>query len=274
MSIAVCALALYGSGCSPFSGYHAADDAGVEMSMQQDDSPGACTHKRVPVRPQSFDMLSDDGTQELVFAVREVDFGGDADGGTPYTKLGFDLDGVCTAGGKHESCKLPSWGMGMNVNDGSEGQDNSVGAFLSFVGNSALGTYSVPEQVTAAAARGDVTTLIRVTGYNGDTNDPRVSVGVYAATRPLEAGSDDKRQAPAWKGSDGWLAFDEWIADPPVAGDALAPRYSDEHAFVNGWLLVARFEELRISVGKLSGAALVATLVPDGKSWKLIDGKI
>ena len=250
-------LALLGqTGCSAFDGLT--------------EREGACRSAAVPASPTFGASL---GSIEFTVAVKRVDLG-DVDDGTAtqrFRKMGYDIDGTCTAkGGQASSCIRPAWATS-DDSDGPGGRDNGFGALVYTSGGGAASN-----QVNSDIEKGVITTLIRVRGYNGGSTDNQVEVAIYGATMN-PTGSESPR--PAWQGDDKWKAHAPWVVlDESDAGSNPSPesaRFSDPNAYVTNGILVAKFESFLLGgLQSVHDLVVTARIVEgeQGANWSLRDG--
>ncbi len=214
-------------------------------------------------------MVDAGGSLDLVFATSSVDFGlTDDDAGQPgYLTIGFDLDLTCTGEGQGPSCVEPA-GSGPHV-DGVDGIDNASGEVLYTLNKSSVGPQAVPSTSTA-------TLIIRVQGYDGESDDDQVTASLYTGLG-VEPRADGGT-TPMWDGADRWL-LDPTVLQPASDGGAgHEPKYSDPQAYVSGGVLVMHLAQgsgpnaLTRSSMAVEDFVLAARLVQDGDRWSLRDG--
>jgi hypothetical protein len=177
------------------------------------DGGGACG-TLVPTRP-----VSDDGPDgpELVFALREIEIGND------LTRLNFDrrnLDGLCSCP-QQGACTPPP--NEQPFCDQSFGVDNAGGALLDDVYKLSSST----KTLTEGFKNGSSTIAVRVRGYNGKPDDPRVELMIV----PVVGLAGD----PAWDGGDVRQPNEHWLANKVP----LVSKIFDSNAYVRGGVLVA-----------------------------------
>lgn len=249
----------------------AAGDAAADAGGDSIQPAEASCPRHLPQRNPSDP--SDGGSFDLVFALRELDFGGANDG---WKELGFDLDGVDTqpdaggascayTGGEHSTVPGPWY-------DNACAMDNAAGGLLS------LASWMLPRlgesltELREAYQEGSRGILFVVRGYNGMPNDDAVTVSVIESTGV---------PSPLWQGNDPWtLVLESLSSQSP-----LLSRYVDSTGYVANGVLAARFTEFPVRLGvKDAGAALLsmrdtvisATLRMDTTSgfYKLLDGRL
>ncbi|MBK8257789.1 MAG: hypothetical protein IPK82_34610 [Polyangiaceae bacterium] len=185
-----------------------------------------------PVHPPDNPGGTDSGDIEFVTAMRKIDL----DEKSPDVTLGMDIDGLCTC---LEGAPPMCTPIADLVCDGPNGIDNALGIIFAAVYDLSSGAIT-SGQLSAAAGKGQWTNLVRVRGYNGEANDPKVSVQVYM-TQGVNAGMP----TPVWDGNDAWPVDDTSLAAPPDLDSALI---STEDAYVADNVIVVHIpsEQLRI----------------------------
>ncbi|HJL19912.1 MAG TPA: hypothetical protein RMH99_29885, partial [Sandaracinaceae bacterium LLY-WYZ-13_1] len=192
-----------------------------------------------------------DDEQEYIYGLREVilDQSGEA-----WREIGLDLDGLCTtsANGFPTECVPP--GMPRPPTDGEEGIDNTFGDRLF-----PLVDLTVPglQQTAQAAQEEGKLPALRLRGWNGENDDPRVEVVITNAIFTVPAADDGsipefdiesfvavdpdsgERLLPDWDGEDYGFFRDTTFFD----GDPEQPLIADDNAYVAGGVLVARLPE-------------------------------
>jgi uncharacterized membrane protein YgcG len=217
---------------------------------------------------------------EIVAAQHTIDLG-DAppDPNNPprhYLEIGFDLDEVCTTAananeGSAYKCRLPAYAIG--VPDGKGGIDNALGALIQGVRNQ-IGNFS-SDNYSKSIQEGKSNVLLRMTDWNGEPNDDRVTVSTMVAA-PFD--SFTAGLEPEWKGLDAWPI----ASDAVINGNVDNPKFKDVNAYVTNYQVVATLAEanLRLDVGltttqfvkldmKLTAAFVVCDIVPaeDAGTW-------
>ncbi|MCS6798122.1 MAG: hypothetical protein NZ898_06285 [Myxococcota bacterium] len=248
-----------------------------DPTLLRDASSSTCERVVPPPRPD----VSDDGSMEMVFALRDVFL----DQGEAWRTTGFDLDGRCSYGAVPDvECRPPARGA-PHVLDGEGGIDNSFGENLFPL--VAVTLVGLEGQARAAQAAGDGTVVLRIRGYNGRADDPRVDVtlGFAVAATPGPGGGRPPAQPifgpegprtadgqplppPQWAGEDFFWVRDDWF----VMGDENRPLVRDDNAYVAGWRAVMALPErtellFQSSAGsvvvRLTGGFAVGTLSRD-----------
>ncbi|MCC6873176.1 MAG: hypothetical protein IT378_02615 [Sandaracinaceae bacterium] len=184
---------------------------------------------------------------ELVFALRDIELrqrGGDA-----WRTIGWDLDGRCTAPPAIDAGPSPDGGPSLAAYDiecvptnagdlpppdGDQCRDNTYGQFIS------LGLETLPIDVQMQArdgmARGQLSVLVRIRDYDGDDDDPQVTVDV-APTVYGEPAGGTRGDPLAWDGTD---------VMHPAEGALVTPDEAvirDPLAHVSGGVLVVHVRD-------------------------------
>ena len=219
-------------------------------------------------------------------AIRKIDFGDKS-----KTLPGLDLDGkcTCTAGKIPKGCCQsdgPSCKMATTACDGPRGVDNagaSVFQLIStFLGNFGSDFYS------KRAELGEWSTLFRVRGYNGQSNDDRVELDWYASAgleQPDGGLPDAAAATPKWEGHDRWRVTEVSVLPPDGGPPSLdQPRWSDKKAYVTDNVLVASIPSSVLRLAGLTNAMdvrvsagfIVAEIAPQaaGDGYALTKGLI
>lgn len=200
-----------------------------------------CILRAPPDRPAG----ADDGSDVVRwFALRGIELGT----GLRWIELGYDLDGRCTEPWSTDvECAVdPEVGA---IPDAIGGVDNTFGSRL--IPLLSLAAPDLEPEVAAHFTSGEEGVLVRVEGWNGEPNDPRVAVAVLHAPRGGGPGSDldgGVRRPLALDGGDVWLA-----AADSLRGEGLSrPLVEDREGYVADGTIVGRFAEglaLRFTVG-------------------------
>lgn len=175
-----------------------------DPSLVKRDAGGVCELRRPPPRPTMED--SSDGL-EYVFGLRQVvlDQSGDA-----WREFGFDLDGLCTTSETLATECVPPV-RARPPTDGAGGIDNAFGDRLFPLLDVAL-----PGLENTARISQDEGKLpaVRLRGWNGLDDDPRVDITVTNAIFTVPAAED---------GSVPEFEIDNFIARDPGTGEELLP---------------------------------------------------
>jgi hypothetical protein len=245
---ALCSLAA--ASCDVYDPSLLNQDGGDAGTRQEDSGRMECNLRRPPPRPTAASDEGDLG--EIWFALRDVVL--DQRGGR-WRDIGLDLDGLCSRQPDPEvECQPPDETASPEI-DGAGGIDNSFGHNLF-----PLIELTIPEldQIARMTQRqGLGAVLLRVRDWNGEANDPRVSVTVSQSVfgsppapdggppevvmrdgKPFTA-KGEPLPPPNWDGNDYW-----WVRDDTfVAKDAERPRVHDDTAYVADNQLVMTLPE-------------------------------
>lgn len=194
---------------------------------------GPVTSRQPPPRP----VMEDSGDQELAFGMRMVVM----DQGNEWAAYGYDVDETVTTGTNRVAQCTPPNRPAPPV-DGDEGVDNVFGsAFFPLV----LATTPDLEQSSRRAQEEGHLPVVRVLGWNGQPDDPRVDLSIMQAvftapggdeTEPPPVPADPTTVRPRWDGRD-W----SWVRDDVfLEGDITRPLIRDDNAYVAGNVIVAR----------------------------------
>jgi hypothetical protein len=263
--LASCIVTLLSSvfwGCSAF------DD--LKLAPQPD--AGTCTSAGVPPRPSTAPDsggTSSTGEQDFTVVFRSVEFGDstDQEGKPRWPTIGFDLDVHCTGQGEGPSCTAPIWATA-DPSDGLAGRDNAFGAAVHE--GSRLAQFSTSSVVSEEMVQGRRSLAIRVSNYNGLSNDDHVKVEVIGIRFSGVT-------APQWNGTDVWRRTIDFVdvPDGTAPGDSYRATYFDDDAYVSDHWLVASFVELRGAIRLLLRRVVVTGRIVehDGSGgWSLADG--
>jgi hypothetical protein len=204
------------------------------------------------------------GVPPITVAIHTVDLG---DMGTTP---GYDLDSTCTcyqdAG---NSCVGPS-SQKSTYCDADGGIDNQAAKLFQLIelplGSANFGSAFFSEK----ANDGAWSLLIRISGYNGQPDDPKVDVAFFP-TKGFGA-------PPKWDGTDNWPVDSTAVGD----GGLSAPVYTSNGAYVSGGILVATFPTNRITLAggteiisvQLSAGVLTGQLSAVGGVYSIKNGVI
>lgn len=220
-----------------------APDAGTVCRSSSGLRPGigvegtVCEVRRAPERPRS--CPPDDRSTSLLRALRRVDL---------QPAGGYDLDGHCsTAEGGAQSCEPLT---ATAAREGMHGADNAFGTeILLFLG---LLDSELEARYAELQEEGFGTPLLQVDDWNGEMNDPDVTVTFIVAIGVEGDG------LAVWDGSDTFIPSDDWY-------DAGEPAVVDTNAYVaDGRLVAALPDRVPISL-PLNRIAEVPLVVQDGK---------
>jgi len=244
-----CALPL---GCNVFDPSLIEDDGtGTDLGIEDmGDSPDLGTNMGIgctmgsrvaPGRPPS-DAEGDD-IEEVVFGLKEVLLN---QGDTGWREIGLNLDNYCSGPPVSQGECVPPNPDATLLSDGEQGIDNSFGAELY-----PLVELVFPElQATArmSSENGIGVVAMRVRGYNGEADDPRVDVTVSQSVTGFRGTADEteppeytivefepytpdmttRLASPAWEGND-WMVLRD---DTFFSSDLEQPLVRDDNAYV------------------------------------------
>ncbi|MEM9069490.1 MAG: hypothetical protein AAGE52_13335, partial [Myxococcota bacterium] len=203
----------------------AVPDTGGIDAAPPDAGPVICGTPH-PSRPVGSDR---DDTATRTYALRDilVDQRGDL-----WEELGWNLDERCSLALTDEpACIPPEADRGPL--DGSGGVDNVFGQRV--LRQLADINPSFQQDMRAAMLEGR-TNIIRLAGWNGTDNDPRVEVFVAEAAGHVRL---DGADAPQWDGNDRWNVADVSF----VGGNPDRPIALDDNAYVVNRRLVAQIPD-------------------------------
>jgi hypothetical protein len=242
------------SGCKVFdAGLIEPDDASSTVDVPTMDVPSVDVPtnptglRKVPSRPAAESEGPD--TEIVTFALRDVALNQDAD---RWRDIGLDLDDLESEPPVPEvECVPPNETADPEL-DGNDGIDNSFGNRLFPIVRLALPTLEEDSRTNQAAGLGAI--LLRVSGWNGTRNDPRVSVLLSQSAAGTTADPESVRfdgttlvddadgmpaPMPAWDGDDHWFARDDTF----LMADEARPRVRDDNAYVSDGTFVMRLPD-------------------------------
>jgi cysteine-rich repeat protein len=242
---------------------------------------------------------------DIYVAISRVWIGGSRLDGTPddeaWRTIGLDLDGICTTNECAEARELDEMDVSCQNNspqvafDGELCRDNTfarlqpVAASIPELG----GVFGLEETIfNCELHRGSYSTILKISGYNGRSNDEQVRVDVYAsggiasALPPWKCPNDDYTDYPLWRPSIRWLIDqDDLEGDIEEEGTLPDSKAFDDNAFVRNDYLVIRHSDPAVYrlaslkaafpgwVLKVSNGYSVANIYKDEDgTWKLKDG--
>jgi hypothetical protein len=274
-------------------------DAGSDV----DAAPLGCQSISYPDPPEGAPDNPSDAI-EFTVAVRSVDLG---EGGDKTNPVGLNLDKFCTCLGEGPSCKDPPYATKENHCDDKGGVDNAASRLFA-----ALDIALPPDKFgspfySEKAEQGNWTLLLRVTGYNGELDDPRVTVAIYgpaglqASSMSGAGGTDGGGGAapadpcqtdpdagpvvetiPCWNGHDVWRVADTSVGMTQSIDE---PLYFDPNAYISKGFLVASVSETTLNLGgansylgiRLTAGTIVgAVQAPqvDGLGFRIVNGTL
>lgn len=223
-------------------------------SIDVDDDCRSAGRPSAVHRPKVSDDPAD-AIAPIYLGWTEIDLGGSAadDGAERWQSFGLDLDGVCTnsascAGGA-QSCRAATAEITF---DGELCRDNRfarVQAMLARIPE--IGEhYGLREETfNCNLHRGTYNVIVKLSGYNGQLDDPEVRVDFYASpglARLPPWNCDDAEAAdyPSWSASAAWNIDPENLAGA-IADEGSLPesKVADPKAFVREGYLVAELPD-------------------------------
>jgi hypothetical protein len=194
-------------GCTIVNGLVVPHDASVAVIVEAGsdappDSGDGCDHALPPPRP----AVTDTAVDLTVIAVAKQILLSTPSGTAP---VGYDLDDTCTVDKATETCV-----GGKPHPDPPRGVDNNAGALFGLVN----GRTDLEKRVNDGILVGKNTLLIRLGGYNGQADDPSVTVSIYASPGLLDGAGQP--QVPQFVDSEAWSLDDAQfnaITDLPTA---------------------------------------------------------
>ena len=217
-----------------------------------------CSSDNVPAAPPEVDASSE-RDRDLLFAMNRIDFGIDA--GLPF---GLNLDKHCTCPGE-SACNRPAGSL--PICDEPNGVDNATKGVLATLRRfGVLDERTLNETLDSGGSRA----LLRLQGYNGEANDPSVTMSIYGSlgVEGTFTGTDKDR----------WRVDSETV----VGGNLDAPTFRTG-AWVRNSVLVAPFLDFTLRLGgdkgqvplttKLSAGYLIARIDPTGTLDGVIAGR-
>ncbi|MCB9619056.1 MAG: hypothetical protein H6724_06355 [Sandaracinus sp.] len=211
------------------------------------DVPRPSGLRKVPSRP-SLESEGPD-VDSMLLALRDVTLNQDAD---RWKDIGLDLDDLDSRPPVPEVECLPPNETAEPEVDGTDGIDNAFGSRLFPIVRLALEDLETDSRTNQAAGIGAI--LLRMTGWNGTRNDPRVSILLSQSAGGTTADPSSVRfegmdlvntsdampaPLPAWDGNDHWFARDDTFF---MANEA-RPRVLDDNAYVSDGTVVMRLPD-------------------------------
>lgn len=250
------------------------DDAGA-------DAEPLCQKLSYPGYPMD---VPDSGDIDFVVAVRTVELGESAPADNP---VGINLDQTCTCISEGPSCIYPTWANKDHCDD-KNGVDNAAAkVFKSIV--AALGETGFGSSFySKMAEEGEWSLLLRVQGYNGQLNDPKVKFSIYTTpgygntVGAGGAGGMPVEPDPKWDGTDEWDVSTDSLQDMATLD---LPIYFDDKAYVSEGTLVANLTESvirfagtnsKLSIKLTAGSFLGSIQNPasDSLGFRIVNGTV
>jgi hypothetical protein len=232
-------------------------------------SSQGCQHAFPPDKPA---VTNAGGDLDLIFAIKQMTFGNNADAGSRL--VGWDIDKTCTCQGENDSCLEPAWAQ-IEHCDGPDGRDNGFSSLISEIG---LLIHDFSEDSwNADLHAGAWGLMLRIRDYNGLPDDDQVELDWYMPSSfySIIEKQDGGKPAPKFDGTDVWPIRSFCINN----NDVNQPRYADAKAYVSGGMLVGMLPQgVLDSDGWISmvltDAYLTAEVVKVGSVWELHEGSI
>jgi len=275
----------------------AGEDPGTDAGPPEEPDAGPNLEGRQPPpRPPGMDTEG----PEVVFGLRDVGLNQDSE---RWRDIGFNLDNLISVNPAPEvECLPPAFPDAQPLLDGNEGIDNAFGAELFPLVKVVLP--ELDETAVDSATSGLGVVILRVRGWNGTRNDPRVDVTItqsvdgapsggaeeppevrFEGREAIDVATDEMLPPPAWDGDD-WF----WVRDDTLFMDDLErPLVRDDNAYVADGMIVARLPD-RVDITfsaesqgirfRLTDAIAVAELSDDfqtlprvtiGGRWSILD---
>ncbi|MFK8000389.1 MAG: hypothetical protein AB8H86_12375 [Polyangiales bacterium] len=222
-----------------------ADTSTADVFDASGEDAGTVVFPTAPLRPPAGTEGPD--VEERLYALRDALLNQDGD---QWRTIGFDLDGRHTEAPEYDiECRPPDEESEPEV-DGANGIDNAFSHRLFPLLQLALP--GLERSVRESQAAGIGALLLRVTGFNGTEDDPRVDVSFMQSAGGT--GSDEAvsftdfdllneaggaAPVPSWDGEDRWWARDDGF----FSGDEAQPLIRDDNAYVSDGRLVMRLPE-------------------------------
>lgn len=265
-------------------------DGGVDGeagAVDAGDERFVCNGEHPPSAPDGA-ITTDMGS--FVMAIDTIDIGVPRDGGVLPPTRAYDLDGVCTcAAPDQESCVRPKNKAPDPTCDDDRGRDDSGRTLLSKLRGFLTTDNLTTENATFHLSKADMGVLIGVQDYNGEPDDPDVSVFVVPSFG-LPSGAvmngllpRNGVKAPTWSTADKW-SYDPRFGNK-IADDHLVGPLASSRAYVANGLVVAYFSDvvihLQVDVTNsnpipihITDAVITSTIVPSGNAFELRNGRM
>lgn len=248
-------IVLASSGCKVFDAGLIAppEDASPTVDVPTVDAPtpdvpiNPSGLRKVPTRPPTASEGPD--AESVLFALRDVTLRQDAD---RWRDIGLDLDDLDSVPPVPEvECVPPNETAEPEI-DGNDGIDNVFGNRLYPLVEIVLEDLEEKSRTNQAAGLGAI--LLRMTGWNGTRDDPRVSILLSQSAAGTTAAPDSVRfegttlvnesdglpaPLPSWEGDDHWFARDDTF----LMADEDRPRVRDDNAYVSDGTVVMRLPD-------------------------------
>ena len=273
--------------CAALFGFERLSEEGFEggapgeASVEGGDAPPfeagpSCTELGVPDRPAAVDAGTD-APESIHMAIRMIDFGIDK----AAAAAGFNLDRACSPNVETNTCatsidQVTFEKYGKDKDD--KGLDNSGYGLIAYLAY--LGAAFAPTSVNERLTLGEFGAVIRLANWNGTSQDDDVFVEIFPAIgvwKPRDGGVPEAGGVPSF------TAGDEWRRDRRFQKVGLeASTIKSASAWVTGGRLVASFQSVTMPITVpddmkpldiiLHEVFFTGMLVPDGTSWKVVQG--
>ena len=225
------------------------EDTGGPEDAGTDAGP-ACPLRHPPERPTTGD--GPDGPV-VTFALRDIVF--DQREGR-WETMAYDLDGQCNRSSTDDFLCTPPTAP-VPPFDGMMGEDNSIGERLFSVLVDFDPTFQRDMRDLMESGN---SILVRIAGWNGMDDDPRVDVWIGQAV-DTEGPGGTPRAAPLWDGTDVFRIADTSF----VSGDPARPLIRDDNAYIAGRRLVMSMPDRQRMVIPWANGEPFALLLTDAQ---------
>jgi hypothetical protein len=205
------ALTFLASGCSVY-----------DASLVQGGGTGGTGS--LPTRPPT-ETSTDADAETLVFAIRDVVL----NQGDDWRRIGLDLDGIDTESPDfvRECTAVNDMGQEQATEpDGEGGIDNVFGHNLWPVIQSQDTIATLECEIASSHERGHGTLLLRVQGWNGQSNDSKVTAAMASAIDGTSVANADQEGVVTWEGV-------ELMKDGMTAADPAWDGSGNDYFFLN-----------------------------------------
>jgi hypothetical protein len=217
-----------------------------------------------------------------------------------WKSMGFDLDGLCTASptcasGTTDADRACKPQLGTPAPDGEHCRDNQLGLLdynLDTLPQTSGKYMATSAQLNCALCRGGYNLMVRISGYNGNLDDPSVRVDFYPSPglgvlKDLDCSQDTWDESACWGSTDPFTIDRAFLENPSALGEIGPATFYDPSAFVRkGWLvvqlpdntpfgLVSQYPATEISPAvriAIQGGILVAKLQKSSSGWTVPSG--
>lgn len=222
------------------------------------DSRG-CFSAGMPTSADRPKATSDKDVGPIVLAVSSMRLGSRNDQAAldpnAWQDIGFDLDGVCTASetctseDPPPSCKAAASQL---PRDGKYCRDNTFGKleYTAALVPSLANKYGLSDDAfNCALCVGHYNFLIRVTGYNGESNDDRVRVDMYPSPGleqpfPWDCTNPNWVTQPCFTADMPWTVQEDVLVEKHGGPDLPSSKVFDDNAYVrDGYLVISLPED-------------------------------